>query len=66
VLTLASDEGLIDAGLKLRTLRLPDYFQDQDKPERQYAEAGLDADGITATVLAALRQNDVSALRDAI
>jgi 1-deoxy-D-xylulose-5-phosphate synthase len=59
VLTLASDEGLIDAGLKLRTLRLPDYFQDQDKPERQYAEAGLDADGITATVLAALRQNDL-------
>jgi len=59
VLTLASDEGLIDAGLKLRTLRLPDYFQDQDKPERQYAEAGLDADGITATVLAALRNNDL-------
>jgi 1-deoxy-D-xylulose-5-phosphate synthase len=59
VLTLAADDGLIDAGLKLRTLRLPDRFQDQDKPERQYAEAGLDADGITATVLAALRHNDV-------
>jgi len=59
VLTLASDQGLIDAGLKLRTLRLPDKFQDQDKPERQYAEAGLDADGITATVLSALRHNDI-------
>jgi 1-deoxy-D-xylulose-5-phosphate synthase len=59
VLTLAADEGLIDAGLKLRTLRLPDRFQDHDKPERQYAEAGLDADGITTTVLAALRHNDV-------
>jgi 1-deoxy-D-xylulose-5-phosphate synthase len=59
VLTLAADEGLIDAGLKLRTLRLPDRFQDQDKPERQYAEAGLDADGIVATVLAALRHNDI-------
>jgi len=57
VLTLASDEGLIDAGLKLRTLRLPDIFQDQDKPEKQYAEAGLDADGIVATVLKALRHN---------
>ena len=57
VLTLASDEGLIDGGLKLRTLRLPDKFQEQDKPERQYAEAGLDADGIVATVLAALRHN---------
>ena len=44
VLTLASDEGLIDAGLKLRTMRLPDRFQDQDKPEKQYDEAGLDAD----------------------
>ncbi|WP_157221201.1 1-deoxy-D-xylulose-5-phosphate synthase, partial [Flavisphingomonas formosensis] len=40
VLTLASDQGLIDAGLKLRTLRLPDTFQDQDKPERQYQDAG--------------------------
>ena len=59
VLTLASDEGLIDAGLKLRTLRLPDRFQDQDKPERQYADAGLDAEAMVATVLAALRRNSV-------
>lgn len=57
VLTLASDDGLIDAGLKLRTLRLPDVFQDHDKPEKQYADAGLDADGIVATVLSALRHN---------
>jgi 1-deoxy-D-xylulose-5-phosphate synthase len=57
VLTLASDEGLIDTGLKLRTLRLPDVFQDQDKPEKQYAEAGLDADGIVNAVLTALRHN---------
>ncbi len=57
VLTLASDEGLIDAGLKLRTMRLPDAFQDQDKPEKQYADAGLDADGIVTTVLKALRHN---------
>ncbi len=59
VLTLASDEGLIDAGLKLRTLRLPDRFQDQDKPEKQYAEAGLDADAMVATVTAALHRNSV-------
>ncbi len=57
VLTLASDEGLIDAGLKLRTLRLPDRFQDHDKPEAQYAEAGLDANAIVETVLKALRHN---------
>ncbi len=57
VLTLASDAGLIDGGLKLRTMRLPDTFQDQDKPELQYAEAGLDADHIVDTVLTALRHN---------
>jgi 1-deoxy-D-xylulose-5-phosphate synthase len=57
VLTLASDAGLIDAGLKLRTMRLPDAFQDQNKPETQYAEAGLDADAIVETVLKALRHN---------
>jgi hypothetical protein len=39
VLTLASDEGLTDAGLKIRTMRLPDRFIDQDKPEKQYDEA---------------------------
>jgi 1-deoxy-D-xylulose-5-phosphate synthase len=57
VLTLASDTGLVDAGLKIRTMRLPDTFQDQDKPETQYADAGLDADGIVDTVLKALRHN---------
>uniref|UniRef100_UPI00190FB621 1-deoxy-D-xylulose-5-phosphate synthase n=1 Tax=Sphingomonas sp. ERG5 TaxID=1381597 RepID=UPI00190FB621 len=53
VLTLASDTGLVDAGLKIRTMRLPDIFQDQDKPDTQYAEAGLDADAIVDTVLKA-------------
>jgi 1-deoxy-D-xylulose-5-phosphate synthase len=57
VLTLASDLGLIDNGLKLRTLRLPDVFQDHDKPEKQYADAGLDAEAIVASVRAALHRN---------
>jgi 1-deoxy-D-xylulose-5-phosphate synthase len=57
VLTLASDEGLIDAGLKLRTMRLPDVFQDHDKPEKQIEQAGLDANAIVDTVLKALRHN---------
>ena len=57
VLTLASDEGLVDAGLKLRTMRLPDTFQEHDKPERQYDEAGLNARQIVDTVLKALRVN---------
>ncbi len=57
VLTLASDEGLIDVGLKIRTMRLPDRFQDHDKPEKQYDEAGLNAPNIVETVLKALRVN---------
>ena len=62
VLTLASDTGLIDAGLKLRTMRLPDTFQDQDKPEAQYAQAGLDAEAIVETVLRALRHNETGGI----
>ena len=58
VLTYASDEGLIDAGLKLRTMRLPDVFQDQDKPEKQYDDARLNAEHIVDTVLKALRWNE--------
>ena len=57
VLTLASDLGLTDAGLKIRTLRLPDIFQDQDAPDKQYDEAGLNAPHIVDTVLKALRHN---------
>ncbi len=56
-LTLASDEGLVDAGLKIRTMRLPDIFQDHDAPEKQYDEAGLNAPHIVETVLSALRHN---------
>jgi 1-deoxy-D-xylulose-5-phosphate synthase len=62
LLTWLSDEGLLDAGLKVRTLRLPDVFQDQDKPDKQYAEARLDAAAIVDTVLTALRHNSVKAL----
>jgi 1-deoxy-D-xylulose-5-phosphate synthase len=65
VLTMASDAGLIDGGLKLRTLRLPDRFQDQDKPEKQYAEAGLDAEGIVEAVLKALRHNSAGVVEGA-
>jgi 1-deoxy-D-xylulose-5-phosphate synthase len=66
VLTLASDEGLIDAGLKLRTMRLPDRFQDHDKPEKQYDEAGLNAPHIVDTVLKALRRNSVGVLDESV
>ena len=63
VLTLASDLGLTDGygsngGLKIRTLRLPDTFQDHDSPDKQYEEAGLNASGIIDAALKALRWND--------
>ncbi|MDE2302803.1 MAG: 1-deoxy-D-xylulose-5-phosphate synthase [Sphingomonadales bacterium] len=58
VLTLASDRGLTDNGLRIRTMRLPDLFQDHDSPEKQYDEAGLNAPHIVETVLKALRWNE--------
>ena len=51
VLHALSKHGVLDRGLKVRTLTLPDVFQDQDKPEIMYAEAGLDADGIVRAAL---------------
>ncbi len=54
VLQFLSDSGLLDRGLKVRARVLPDTFIAQDKPERMYELAGLSADGVVATVLAAL------------
>ena len=44
----------------VRTLTLPDVFQDHDKPDVMYAEAGLDADGIVRGALAALGIDNAS------
>jgi 1-deoxy-D-xylulose-5-phosphate synthase len=54
VLQMLSAHGALDRGLKIRTLTLPDVFQDQDKPEVMYAQAGLDADGVVKAALSAL------------
>jgi 1-deoxy-D-xylulose-5-phosphate synthase len=54
VLEVLAREGLLDRGLKIRTLTLPDRFIEQNKPATMYAEAGLDAQGIVAAVFAAL------------
>ncbi len=51
------NEGLLDNGLKVRSLVLPDVWMDQAKPETMYAKAGLDAAGILKTVFAALGQD---------
>jgi len=47
--------GLLDGGLKVRTMVLPDVFQDHDTSEAMYREAGLDAQGIVDMVSGVLR-----------
>ena len=54
VLQLLATEGLLDRGLKIRPMVLPDIFIDHDKPEKMYERAGLNAAQITGTALAAL------------
>jgi 1-deoxy-D-xylulose-5-phosphate synthase len=66
VLHWLSDEGLTDAGLKIRTMRLPDMFQDQDKPEKMYDDAKLNAPDIVRTALQALRFNEASVPAEAV
>ena len=46
--------GGLDRGLKVRPLAMPDRYLDHDKPEKQYAAAGLDAASIVVAVFAAL------------
>jgi len=54
VMHFLAHDGLLDRGLKIRPMTLPDVFQDHDTPEKMYAQAGLDADGIVRTALQAL------------
>jgi len=54
VLQLLVNAGLLDRGLKVRTMVLPDRFIDHDKPEKMYDEAGLNASGIVAVALGAI------------
>ena len=54
--------GLLDRGLKVRPMVLPDRFLDHDSPARQIAAAGLDAAHIVACVLAALGHADAPVL----
>ena len=61
VLQALAEHGALDRGLKIRTLTLPDIFQDHDKPEAMYAQAGLDAEGIARSALSALGIDNASA-----
>jgi 1-deoxy-D-xylulose-5-phosphate synthase len=57
VLDHVVNNGLAPAGLALRTLTLPDRFQDHDDPQRQYDEAGLNAASIASVIEASLRRS---------
>jgi 1-deoxy-D-xylulose-5-phosphate synthase len=57
VLQTLADNGVLDGGLKIRSMILPDIFIDQDSPAAMYAKAGLDSRGIVAKTFEALGQN---------
>jgi 1-deoxy-D-xylulose-5-phosphate synthase len=54
VLQALAEHALLENGLRVRTMVLPDLFIDQDTPAAMYAKAGLDAKGIVAKVFEAL------------
>ena len=54
VLQFLGADGLLDRGIKIRTMTLPDFFVAHDSPAKQYEAAGLTAPDIVATALAAL------------
>ena len=62
VLHHLADVGALDSGLKIRAMTLPDVFQDQDKPELMYDEAGLNARHIAALAIEALGRGDAAAI----
>ena len=57
VLHLLAERGVLDSGLKVRSLVLPDVFIDHDKPDRMYAQARLDCAAIVARVFEILGRN---------
>ena len=52
-----AEHGVLDGGMKVRSMVLPDVFIDQDSPAAMYAKAGLDAKGIVAKVIEAFGSN---------
>ena len=58
VLSHLARAGLLENGLKVRPLFLPDEFTDQASPEAMYARAGLDRNGILRSVFEALGRED--------
>jgi 1-deoxy-D-xylulose-5-phosphate synthase len=60
VLDYLANEGLLDSGLKVRCLTMPDEFIDHNKPDVMYEHAGLAASGIFETALSALGRAELS------
>ena len=60
VLQYLATSGLLDQGLKVRPLGLPDLFIDHDTPQKMYEQAGLDADSIVNTVFTTLGREKLS------
>jgi 1-deoxy-D-xylulose-5-phosphate synthase len=61
VLTYMANDGLLENGLKVRAMMMPDEFFDQDKPEKQIEMAKLSAKDIVETVMTALgRESELS------
>jgi 1-deoxy-D-xylulose-5-phosphate synthase len=54
VMQMLADNGMLDGGLRMRSMVLPDVFLDHDSPAAMYARAGLDAKGIVAKVFETL------------
>ncbi len=54
VMQLLADNAMLDGGLRMRALVLPDVFLDHDSPAAMYGRAGLDAKGIVAKVFETL------------
>ncbi|MDK1384584.1 1-deoxy-D-xylulose-5-phosphate synthase [Sinorhizobium sp. 8-89] len=62
VLQFLAMDGLLDGGLKVRPLVMPDIWMEQAKPEAMYAAAGLDRAGIVSTVFKTLGQKQAVGL----
>ncbi|MEL8056735.1 MAG: 1-deoxy-D-xylulose-5-phosphate synthase [Pseudomonadota bacterium] len=64
VLHHLAETGALDSGLKVRTMHLPDVFQDQDKPYEMYETAGLNARHIAAKAIEALGRGNVAEIEN--
>ncbi|WP_019220568.1 1-deoxy-D-xylulose-5-phosphate synthase [Bartonella senegalensis] len=54
LLQFLAQEGLLEQGLKVRTLKFPDEYLNHGSPEKVLSRIGLDAVGIVNTVFSAL------------